>query len=84
MDYWKKIKIVLSWVRETINDKRIIETKSLTYLYIWIDAAYTIHSNMKIHTGGSISMGYGVLHGNALMQRLNTKISTEAELFGMS
>ena len=53
-------------------------------MYTWIDAAYTVHGEMRSHTGEGISMGHGVFHEKASAQRLNTKISTEAELFGMS
>ena len=75
----KKIKRVLSWVKETIDD-----TKILTDVYTWIDAACTVHSNMRSHTGGSISMGHRVLQEKVSVQRLNAKISTDAELVGVS
>ena len=39
---------------------------------------------MRSHTGGGISVGGGVLHKKASVQRLNTKSSTEAGLFGVS
>ena len=58
----KKLKRVLSWVKQTIDDKRIIEADSLTYVYTWIDAAYAIHSDKRSHNGGSIYMRHGVLH----------------------
>ena len=35
------------------------------------------------HTGGAISMGYGIIHGKLLKQNINMKISTESELVQM-
>ena len=35
----KKLKRVLSWVKETINDKKIIGENSLEYVYRWIDTS---------------------------------------------
>ena len=51
---------------------------------MWIDAAYTINLYMKCQTGGTMSMGLGVLHGKCIKQKLNVKSSTEAELVGVS
>ena len=53
-------------------------------MYTWIDEAYAVHSNMRSHTGGGISMGHGVLYKNESVQRLKTKSSTWVELVGVS
>ena len=39
---------------------------------------------MKIHTGGSLSIGRGVLFSKSTKQKLNSKSSTEAELIASS
>ena len=83
VDDWKKLKRGLTFVKNTIKDKRIIGAKTLTDLYTWIDAAYAVHNNMRGHTGGAISMGYGIMHGKASKQKINVKSSTESELVGM-
>ena len=72
------------WIKENIDENKLIGTKNLADVYMCIDAAYEIHINMRRHTGGAISMGHGVLHKNKLMQKLNTKISTEAQLVQVS
>ena len=64
----------------TIKDKIIIGAKALTDLYTWIDAAYAVHNNMRGHTGGSILMGYKILHGKSSKQKINVKSYTESEL----
>ena len=47
VDDWKKLKQGLKFVKNTIEDKRIIGAKILTDLYKWIDAAYDVHNNMR-------------------------------------
>ena len=60
---WKKLKQGLQFVLCMINDERVIGATTLRELFTWIDAAYAVHNNMKTHTGGFISMGYGIIHG---------------------
>ena len=58
-----------------MKDKIIIGAKALSDLYTWIDAAYDVHNNIRVHTGGTISMGYGIIHGKYLKQKINLKAS---------
>ena len=81
---WKKLLRVMSWLKKTKLDIRLIGAESLTDVYTWIDAAYAVHDNMRSHMGGAISMGYGMLTAKSAMEKLNTKSSTEAELVGVS
>ena len=53
-------------------------------MFTWIDASYAVQDNTISHTGGSISMGFGVIHGKSLKYKINVKISTEKKLIGMS
>ena len=55
-------------------------SSTLKELYTWFDAAYAVHPAMKIHTGGIMSMIWGTLYCKLIKQKLNTMISTEAEL----
>ena len=75
---------MLTQVKKNIYDKIIIGSKSLTDVYMWIYAAYAVHRNMRSHAVGAISMVHGVLHETALVQILNPKSSTGAELVGVS
>ena len=81
---WCKLRRLISFLYDTIDDNRIIGADNLLTLLTWIDAAYAVHNNMRSHTGGAISMGLGVLHARSSKQRLNTKSSTEAEVVGVS
>ena len=72
------------WIENTIEDKHIIGARILSYLFTWIDAAYAVHDNIIIHSGGAILMGYGIIHGKLLKRNINVNISIEAELVGRS
>ena len=71
-------------VKENIGGKIIIRAESLKYVYMCIDEDYAVHSDIRIHTGGVISMGNGVLQEKALVKRLNKKISAEADIVVVS
>ena len=49
-----------------------------------IDASFAVHSDMKSHTGGFITLGSGPVYVSSKRQTLVTKSSTEAELVGLS
>ena len=80
----KKLFRVLDYLTNTLDDVRIIGASSLDNLYMWIDASYTTHPNMRSHMGGAMSFGTGIIHGKSSKQKLNTKSSTEAELVVVS
>lgn len=81
---WLKLKRVLSFLKRTIKDPRIIGAKSLHDLFTWVDASYAVHPNMRGHTGGTMSYGTGVVHAKASKQKINVKSSTECEVVGTS
>eukprot|EP00957_Ditylum_brightwellii_P150511 11461030-Ditylum_brightwellii.AAC.1 len=61
-DDWNKLKQVLCFLNDTIEDTRKIGASSLTEIFTWIDAAYAVHDNMCSHMGGLISLGLGIVH----------------------
>ena len=48
----------------------------------WADAAFAVHSNMRSHSGGGMSMGTGFPIIGSMKQKLTTRSSTEAEVVG--
>ena len=80
---WDKLKRVLTFFKGTINNVRFIGMKDLT-LYTWADAAYAVHDNARSQTGGTMSLGCGVVHAKSSKQKLNSKSSTESEVIGTS
>jgi hypothetical protein len=83
-DDWLKLKRLVQFLNQTINDVRIVAADDLSKLLTCVDASYTIHHDMRGHTGGAMSFGTGIIHGKARKQRLNTKSSTETEVVGAS
>ena len=84
MENWKKLKRVITWLQQTINDVRIIRCENLVSLFKWIYAYDAVWNNTRIHTGMCMSMGREMIHANSIKQRPNTKISTEAGFVGVS
>ena len=81
---WKKLIRLLSFLKKTIDDTRIIGASCLNRLSTWIDAAHAVHEDMKGQTGGATSYGIGILNSKSSKQKLNTRSSTESELVGVS
>ena len=80
----EKLRQVLKYLKHTIYDKMIMGAENIIQLCTWVNAAYVVHPDLKIHTGGCMSFGYGMIHFNQSNQKLNTKCSTEAEVVGVS
>ena len=49
-----KLKRVLQFIKQKINDKRVMGTDNLSQIYTWVDAAYGVRPDLNIHTGGDI------------------------------
>lgn len=81
---WKKLKRVLTFLKQHIDEPRYIGASDLESLFTWIDAAYGVHHDFRVHTGGCMSFGVGMVHCKASCQKINTKSSTETELVGFS
>ena len=57
---------------------------SLSQLCTWVDAAYGVHPDLKSHTGGCTSFGYGIVHCNYRKKKLKTNFLTKAKVVGVS
>jgi len=49
----------------------------------WIDAAFTVHPNIRGHSGEGLSLGCGFPIMGSTKQKLNTRSSTETKVVGM-
>ena len=49
----------------------------------YVDAAFAVNKDMRSHTGVFVTMGTGGAYVESSKQKLNTKSSTKAELFGV-
>ena len=79
-DDWKKLRMVIEYLKQTINLPLILKVDK-TKPDVWsIDAAYAVHADCKSHTGGSFTMGSGSFFSISCKQKTNCKSSCEAEL----
>ena len=83
-DDWKKLRRVVQYLKQTIDDVRVIGCDSLDSLYTWVDATYGVWLNMRSQTGGCMSMGLGMVNCRSSKQKLKTESSAESEIVGMS
>ena len=56
----------------------------LTCMTTWVDVSYDVHNDMRVHTGGCITLGSDMIHCKSSKQKLNTKSSTETQVVGAS
>jgi hypothetical protein len=61
-----------------------LKADNLTISKWWIYGSYGVHHDLKSHTGGFSTLGKGAIYSTSTRQKLNTKISTEAELVAVA
>jgi hypothetical protein len=66
----------MKYLRGTINMSLTLEASNMNVVKWWVDASFAVHPDMKSHTGGAMSVGKGVVHGNSTRQKINTTSST--------
>ena len=83
VDDWKKLERFLTWILNTI-EKMCYRSKGPGRFFTWIDAEYAVHATFRGHNGGTISMGYVLLHEMSSKKKINVNSSTEEKLVGVS
>jgi hypothetical protein len=81
---WGKLWRLIEYLSGTLDKFLTLGADDITIMKTWVDASYTVHNDMKSHTGGAVSFGRGAVMCKSSKQKLNTKSSTEAELVGAS
>ena len=81
---WDKLLKVLKYLKSTLDMELLIgitinEDKSIN-LNSYIDAAYSVHQDLKSHSGACFSIGQGTIMSCSTKQACVSKSSTEAEL----
>lgn len=83
-DDWHKFIRMMCFIKQTINDVRIIGADSLIDMLTMVDSAHAVHENMRGHTGGLITFGTGVVDQKSSTQKMNARSSTDTEQIGTS
>ena len=60
-----------------------LDATNCNILKWYVDAAHTVHDDMKGHTGKTLKIGKGHIFSKSTKQKLNTRSSTETELVGV-
>jgi histone deacetylase 1/2 len=80
----EKLYRVIRYLRKTKELSLTIELSENLLILIFIDASFGVYKDLKSHTGVGVLIGLGLIHGTSSKQKLNTKSSTESEIFGAS
>lgn len=78
-DYWHKLKRLMCWVKDTVDEVRIIGSDDLLKMIVMIDSAHAVHTNMRGQTGGVISFGTGIVDQKSRKQNMDMRSSMETE-----
>ena len=82
-DDWKKLRMVIEYLKQTINLPLVLKVDK-SKPDVWsIDAAYAVHSDCKSHSGASFTIGWSSFVSFSCKQKLNCKSSCEAELIAV-
>ena len=60
-----------------------LETDDKQTLYWYVDADFSVHANMKIHTGYLFYLVKAMIVEDSKNQKVNERILTESELIGV-
>ena len=79
-----KLRRVLQYLNGTRELHLTLGADDLSVMHTWVDSSFAVHIDSKGHTGGGLSLGYGIVLPKSVKQKLNAKSSTECELIGAS
>ena len=82
-DDYKNLARLMKYIQGTIGLSLILSIDKSGNIKWYVDASFAVHKDMRSHTGGFITMLTGGDYVQSIKQKLNTKISTEAEIFGV-
>jgi len=81
---WKKLRRMLKFIQQTIDDERIIGADKLDEMETFVDSSHAVHPDMRGHTGGLVSLGTGILAPKCSKQKMNSRSTNETEVIGNS
>jgi hypothetical protein len=79
-DDYKKLSRVMKYLQGTIDLPLIVKADDTGIIRWWVDASYAVHPDMKGHTGGTMSLGNGMIYSTSTKQKLVSCSSTESEV----
>jgi hypothetical protein len=82
-DDWKKLMRMMRYLNKTKDLVRTMKADQLSIIKWYVDAAHTVHEDLKGHTGSAMTLGKGAITAKSTKQKLNTRSSTETEIVGV-
>jgi hypothetical protein len=83
VDDWKKLGRCIPYLRGSKDIVLTLEADGTGAIQWWVDALFAVHSDMRSHTGITMTLGKGSPFSISTRQKLNTNSSNEAELVGV-
>jgi hypothetical protein len=81
-DDWNKLVHLMRYIRGTRTMPLILSDNGSGILKWWVDASFAVHTNMRGHSGGGLSLGRGFPIVSYTKKKLNTRSSTGTEIVG--
>jgi hypothetical protein len=82
-DDWKKLMRMMRYLNKTKDLVRTMKADKMSVIKWYVDAAHTVHDDLKGHTGSAMTLGKGTITAKSTKQKLNTRSSTETEIVGV-
>ena len=73
----------MKYIQRIIGLPLILSIDKSGNIKCYVDASFVVHKDMRSHTGGFMTMVTVGAYMQSRKQKLNTKSSTEAEIFGL-
>ena len=82
-DDYKKLSRFMKYIQGTIGLPLILSINKSGNTKWYDDAAFGVHKDMRSHTGCFMTVVTGATYVHSSKHKLNTKSSTDADLFGV-
>jgi hypothetical protein len=80
IDDWRKLCHLVEYLCSMRGLPLILAANGTGVLSWYVDASFAVHTDMRGHTGGAMTMGRGFPLDKSTKHRLNTRSSTESEI----
>ena len=83
IDGYNNFARIVKYIQGTIGIQLILSIIKSGNIKWYVGAAFSVQNEMRIHIGGFMTMGTGGDYVHFIKKKLNSNISSEAELFGV-
>lgn len=80
---YKKLFQMMSFLKNMQDDVMMLEAGNKQVQEWWIDVSFAVHPDMRSHMGAIFTLCKGAISSISTKQKVNTRLSTEAELVGI-